>query len=983
MTLAAALALAAAPQDAPPLQGTLVVRAARIWHDPGAAQPYLDDAWLVVRDGRVVAVTSDAAQIPPFAPVLDFGDAVIVPGLVAADSALTGAQTAQRFGEGQRALGADRRALDEFDAYAEQSAALGRGLTSVYLSPPRMYLVGGRGAVVKLAGAPRVLLPEADLRVSLAAEAANPPDYFRPPIPPTSENPLRPAEKQPPTSRAGALLVLRETAAAARGLAGAGAPAWDADSGTINPGAPAHLRALAEYLQSKAPLRVAADSSGEVAGALDLAAAWQVPLVIVGGREAGVHAERLARAGAVVVFEAPLFQSLPELGPDWKAPEGDTLARLRAAGVPVAVSSGRYAHWSLLLEAAAAAMAYGLDENDALAAVTSSAARALGVGDRVGALRPGCDADFVVLQGAALAPAGGVQSVYVAGVPVWDQEQAASAAAGAAARRGDVEGGAPEQAVILRAGTLWTGDGPPLRGGAEVLLRNGRVEALGASVPRVPGARVLDAGPEAHLTPGLIDLRGVLGLGPQNLDPQATLGALAAGSRTRADWQAVARGGVTSMVIVPRTIPGEGARVQVLKTAAEDAPAAYIAERELVYFNLVGGDRAARAEELRKTLERGKGYFEQWEQWRAKHAQWAQGKSAKEGTDRDAAEAALRERLAQGEKKEEKKEEVKEEKEEGAREEEGKKEVDPINGLWEAEVEDARFLPEPVTLHARLHHEGEKLKGVFSSPDFEDQGSVELDGTYDAAAKAVRFQLETQFGTVGIQGTVDAPDHMLIRVEVAAFGAWEFEANRIEVEEAGAAPVAARKARKPDDEPPPPKRDWRLEAIRTLFEQRAVAMVLAERPDEIQAAVELFGSFKIPVHVVGGGMAHEVADLLRERNVGVVLGPDFVRREENREYAPAAELRARGVRVAFQSAAATGARFLPNALALAARSGLAPEQALEGLTSGAARMLGLEQRIGVLAPGCDGDVVLWSGPPLDLRSRVITVFVNGKEVPEP
>ena len=68
-------------------------------------------------------------------------------------------------------------------------------------------------------------------------------------------------------------------------------------------------------------------------------------------------------------------------------------------------------------------------------------------------------------------------------------------------------------------------------------------------------------------------------------------------------------------------------------------------------------------------------------------------------------------------------------------------------------------------------------------------------------------------------------------------------------------------------------------------------------------------------------------------------------------------------------------------LSMAARHGLGAEQALESLTSGAARMLGLDSRVGRLAPGLDGDLVVHSGPPLDLRTHILRVFVNGKEVP--
>jgi len=64
----------------------------------------------------------------------------------------------------------------------------------------------------------------------------------------------------------------------------------------------------------------------------------------------------------------------------------------------------------------------------------------------------------------------------------------------------------------------------------------------------------------------------------------------------------------------------------------------------------------------------------------------------------------------------------------------------------------------------------------------------------------------------------------------------------------------------------------------------------------------------------------------------------------------------------------------------AARAGLPGRDALAGLTSAPARALGLQGRVGTLVPGADGDFVVWSGPPLDLRSRVLEVYVAGKRV---
>jgi imidazolonepropionase-like amidohydrolase len=59
---------------------------------------------------------------------------------------------------------------------------------------------------------------------------------------------------------------------------------------------------------------------------------------------------------------------------------------------------------------------------------------------------------------------------------------------------------------------------------------------------------------------------------------------------------------------------------------------------------------------------------------------------------------------------------------------------------------------------------------------------------------------------------------------------------------------------------------------------------------------------------------------------------------------------------------------------------MAPADALRAITLHPARVLGLEDRIGSLAPGKDADLVLWEGDPLDVRHRALRVWQEGREV---
>jgi imidazolonepropionase-like amidohydrolase len=95
---------------------------------------------------------------------------------------------------------------------------------------------------------------------------------------------------------------------------------------------------------------------------------------------------------------------------------------------------------------------------------------------------------------------------------------------------------------------------------------------------------------------------------------------------------------------------------------------------------------------------------------------------------------------------------------------------------------------------------------------------------------------------------------------------------------------------------------------------------------------------------------------------------------------PAALERA-GVDVAFNTDDwILDSRLHTRSAGLAVRHGMSRGKALEGLTLAGARMLGLDSRIGSLEPGTDGDLVVFSGDPLSVYTRVEQTWVEGTKI---
>jgi imidazolonepropionase-like amidohydrolase len=179
--------------------------------------------------------------------------------------------------------------------------------------------------------------------------------------------------------------------------------------------------------------------------------------------------------------------------------------------------------------------------------------------------------------------------------------------------------------------------------------------------------------------------------------------------------------------------------------------------------------------------------------------------------------------------------------------------------------------------------------------------------------------------------------------------------------------------------------DEALEPLRPLLAGDIPAVVEVGSAGEIAAAVKFFvDEEKLPLVLLGAEASADVADTLvaRKDAVGVIVPPQLMRQRARRPYHQVVDLSRRGLRVALQSGREDGARNLPLMGFYAVQQGLGGDAALMALTIDAARMYKLDDRVGSLEPGKDGDVLIFSGHPFDTGSRLQRVIVNGYEVPD-
>jgi imidazolonepropionase-like amidohydrolase len=159
----------------------------------------------------------------------------------------------------------------------------------------------------------------------------------------------------------------------------------------------------------------------------------------------------------------------------------------------------------------------------------------------------------------------------------------------------------------------------------------------------------------------------------------------------------------------------------------------------------------------------------------------------------------------------------------------------------------------------------------------------------------------------------------------------------------------------------------------------------AHRADDIATALRLADEFGYRLVIHHGTEAHLLADLLAERRIPVVSGPLLIGRSKpelrNLTVRGPAVLAAAGVPLALTTDHnAVPIQYLVVQAILAVKEGLDQKAALRAITVNPAAMLGLDDRVGALRRGLDGDVVLWSGDPFDVMSRPLRVYVEGCEV---
>ena len=180
----------------------------------------------------------------------------------------------------------------------------------------------------------------------------------------------------------------------------------------------------------------------------------------------------------------------------------------------------------------------------------------------------------------------------------------------------------------------------------------------------------------------------------------------------------------------------------------------------------------------------------------------------------------------------------------------------------------------------------------------------------------------------------------------------------------------------------PPRRDLRMEAILDILNQELLISSHGYRADEFLALVRLAEEFGFRVQTLQHGVeAYKIASELAESNVAAVVWSDwgsFKLEAYDATLYNARILIEAGVVTSLHSDNSEIASRMNWEAGKLLRTGLTPEQALSTVTIGSARAMAIDDQVGSLEPGKDGDFVIWSGDPLSQFTRAEQTWIDGR-----
>lgn len=183
-----------------------------------------------------------------------------------------------------------------------------------------------------------------------------------------------------------------------------------------------------------------------------------------------------------------------------------------------------------------------------------------------------------------------------------------------------------------------------------------------------------------------------------------------------------------------------------------------------------------------------------------------------------------------------------------------------------------------------------------------------------------------------------------------------------------------------------PSSNRKFDALEPVLNGELPVIISVNKAKDIELAIKFVQEEKIKAIFKGCSEGFKVAEKIKKAGIPVILENLYTFPSESEDgydtpFTNPLKLYEAGVLFCFSSGGNPAiAKDLPYHAARAVAFGLPHSKAIEALTINPAKIFGIENRVGSLEPGKDADLFICDGDPLDIRTNITHLFINGKEV---
>jgi len=183
-----------------------------------------------------------------------------------------------------------------------------------------------------------------------------------------------------------------------------------------------------------------------------------------------------------------------------------------------------------------------------------------------------------------------------------------------------------------------------------------------------------------------------------------------------------------------------------------------------------------------------------------------------------------------------------------------------------------------------------------------------------------------------------------------------------------------------------PEYNAKYEALEPVLDGTLPVIISVEKAKDIELAIKFVQDEKLKAIFRGCAQGFKVADKIKQSGIPVIIdslytGPSEPEDGYDAPYRNVVELARAGVLISFSSGDSPAhGKDLPYHAAKAVAFGLSPEEAIKALTINPAKMFGVADRMGSIEVGKDADLLIAAGDPLDLKTEVKQLVINGRAI---